>query len=149
MKQKPILVFISRHEIPPAVMNDLRSYDVRQITNRAYTVDHMLESIELVCGDRAPLVIAATMPQAWVVPFIQACRVKWTLPGVTIIRVCMKGDHWLGWYARRTLSKDGRLLERPWIPQGSEADRHLQAIHRTKVQEADAPLERLDEMFGE
>lgn len=149
MKQKPILVYGSRHEIPAAVMADLRAYDVRQITHRAYTIAHMLENIELVCGDRAPLVIAATMPQAWVIPFIQTCRGKWIQPGVTIIRVCMKGDQWLGWYARRTVSKDGRLIERPWIPQGSEADRQTQAFHRARTDEQTALLERLDAMLGE
>lgn len=149
MKQKPILVYLSRHEMHPAVARDLQAYDVRQIIHRAYTITHMIDNIELVCGDRAPLVIAATMPQAWVIPFIQTCRGKWVQPGVTIIRVCMKGDRWLGWYARRTVSRDGRLIEREWIPQGSAKDAALQAQHRARHDEQVALLERLEELGEE
>jgi hypothetical protein len=146
VKPKPILVYLSRHQIHPAVAHDLRAYDLRQITHRAYSIAHLIEHIELVSGDRAPLVITGNMPYPWVVPFIQACRTKWTQPGVTIMRVCMDGDRWLGWYARRTLTKDGRLIERPWIPQGSDRDAALQAQHRARHDEQAALLTRLEEL---
>lgn len=144
MKQKPILVYLSRHEIHPDVANDLQGYDIRQIANRLYSVPHMIEAIELVCGNRAPIVITGVMPSSWIVPFILACREKWTQPGVMIMRVAMRGDQWLGWYARRTVTKNGHLIERPWIPQGSAKDTEMQAEARARHNEQAALLERLE-----
>lgn len=149
MKPKPLMVVISSHEIPPLVLAELTRYEVRQLNRRFHSVNATIEAIELLCPDRAPLVIAATLPRDWMPLFIRACRTKWTLPGVTIIRIAMRGDMWLGYFMRRTLRKDGSVHEQQWRPQGSPEDLAVQASHQQRINEQNALVARLDEMLGE
>jgi hypothetical protein len=143
-KQKPILVFISSHEMHPQIANDLIGYDVRHIARRFYNVPQIFENIELVCGDVRPKVIMATLPKHWIVPFIQSVRAKWVTPGVAIVRPVMYGERFLGRYELRSVDKGGVLHQIPWIPQGSDLDKQMQAESRERAAGYKNLLDRLE-----
>jgi hypothetical protein len=146
MKQKPLLVYLSRHEIHPGVAADLATYEIRHIDRRFYSPEHAIEMIELVCGDRPPLVVIATLPQAWIVPFIQAVREKWATPGVTVARAVMFGDEWRGYFVRRTTTKNGELREHGWTPQGCDRDRQQRARIHAHLEDTAALVKRLEDL---
>lgn len=145
-KQKPILVFISSHEMHPNIANDLICYDIRHISRRFYSLDHLFENIDLICAGSRPKVIMATLPKHWIVPFIKTVREKWTVPGVTVVRPVMYGDRWLGRYERRYVDKTDNLHQTAWIPQGSELDKQRQAQLRQERRDESDLLKRLEEL---
>lgn len=150
MKPKPILAFITRHDLHPLIAKVLSGYEIIHIRNRALNTRHMVEMVETACYPGKPLVIAVIMPASWRIPFVQRCRRHFPTPGVTIVRPVMYGERWHGYFYSMKAPTEGffagALLERVWIPNGPNVDLAqrlaAKALERQANEPSPAALER-------
>jgi hypothetical protein len=117
VKQKPLLVYLTRHAPVPAIAEMLTGYEIIQVRKRFRLQSDAVENIAQVCP-RPPHVIMWVMPLTWVAEFIVCVRKKWPRPGVEIVHAEMMGDTFLGTFTLQKLGKRGQVYNCPWFPVG-------------------------------
>lgn len=118
MKRKPLLVYVTRHRMLPAIAEQLTGYDILHLPTRYKNPWEMADGIAAACGERRPQVIMWIFPTEWLTTFILLVRERWPVPGVQIVQAKTYMGVFEGYFTMQGLSQDGRVYYKLWYPQG-------------------------------